>query len=91
MSTLQIDEAIDNCDRFYTVLKSIDAFNEMEVRGVINGVLSPTLEEECVIAIYDRATNNVKSLLEFKYVRHFQAIGMLARALFELTSPGAPS
>jgi len=81
-----MDEAIDNCDRFYTVLKSIDAFNEMEVRGVVHGVLSPTLEEECVIAIYDRAINNAKSLLEFKYVRHFQAIGMLARALFELTA-----
>src|ERR1700721_3617666 len=85
MNAPQMDEAVDNCDRFYTVLKSIDAFNDMEVRGVVHSVLSLTLEEECVIAIYDRANNNVKSLLELKHVRDFQAIGMLARALFELT------
>jgi hypothetical protein len=85
MSNRKMDEAVDQCERSCSVLKSIDSFNDIEVIGVVHGVLTPTLEEECVIAIYDRATNNVKSLLELKQVRHFQAIGMLARALFELT------
>jgi hypothetical protein len=34
--------------------------------------------------IYYRATANVQSLLELKSPLHFQAIGMLARSLFEL-------
>jgi hypothetical protein len=71
-------------DRFFTMLKSLEQFDELEVRNVIGGLLSPSEREKCFIAIYRRTTANVATLLELKQPKHFQAISMLARALFEL-------
>lgn len=84
MSTPEIDEAIREGEIWYAVLRSLAKFDELEVSGVVNGLLSPTLPEECVISIYYRASANVSSLLELKTPKHFQAIGMLARSMFEL-------
>lgn len=84
MSTPEIDEAIRESHIWYAVLKSLAKFDELEVRGVVNGLLSPTLPEECVLSIYYRASANVGSLLELQTPKHFQAIGMLARTIFEL-------
>lgn len=84
MSTPEIDEAIKDTDLWFTVLKSLFQFDEMEMRGVVRGLLSPTLPEECVQSIYYRTTGNVSSLLELNSPKHFQAIGMLARSIFEL-------
>jgi hypothetical protein len=83
MSTPEIDEALKDTDLWFTVLKSLAQFDEMELRGVTSGILSPTLPEECVLSIYLRTAGNVSSLLELKSPKHFQAIGMLARSVFE--------
>jgi hypothetical protein len=84
MSTPEIDEAMKENEFWFAILNSLSKFDEMEVNGVLNGVLSPTLPEECFLSIYYRANANVSSLLELKSPKHFQAIGMLARSLFEL-------
>jgi hypothetical protein len=79
-----IAEAKSNTDRFYTQVKSLHAFDTLEVRGVINSLLSKTQEEECHLATYIRTQGNVESLLLLQHQKHVQAIAMLARALFEL-------
>jgi len=84
MSTPEIDEAIRESEIWYAVLRSLAKFDELEVRGVVSGLLSPTLPEECVMSIYYRASANISSLLELKTPKHFQAIDMLARSMFEL-------
>jgi hypothetical protein len=71
-------------DRFYTMVKSLNEFDKMEVRGVIQTLLSTSRRERCFIGSYYRATANVVTLLEFRQPRHFQAVAMLARTLFEL-------
>lgn len=71
-------------DRFYTMLKSLGEFDRLEVRGVVQTLLSTTARERCFIGTYYRATANVGSLLELKNATHFQSIAMLARGLFEL-------
>jgi hypothetical protein len=85
MTGTEIAEAVKGVEFFYSVLKSVDNFNEAEVKGVVMGLLAPTLSEECLIATFYRASSNVKTLLELRDVKHFQAMGMLARNLFELT------
>lgn len=84
MSTAELDEAIQESAIWYAVLNSLAQFDNLEVKGVVNGLLSPTLPEECVLSIYYRASGNVSSLLELKTPQHFQAIGILARSIFEL-------
>jgi hypothetical protein len=51
---------------------------------VIQTLLSKTDREECFIGTYYRSVADVGTLLELKSPKHFQAIAMLARALFEL-------
>jgi hypothetical protein len=84
MSTPEIAEAIKETEDWFEVLRSLAKFDELEVKGVVNGLLSPTLPEECVVSIYYRVSANVSSLLELHSPKHFQAIGMLARSVFEL-------
>jgi len=72
-------------ERFYTVLKSLNAFDNQEVRSVIAGLLAKTNLEKCYWGIYLRGRANVESLLSLKQVRDFQAIAMLTRSLFELS------
>jgi hypothetical protein len=71
-------------ERFFTVVKSINLFDQKEVRGVVGGLLSKTDRDDCFVGIYYRAKANVESLLSLKYLRDFQASIMLARSLFEL-------
>ena len=71
-------------DRFFTMVKSLDEFDQKEVRGIIGALLSPTEREQCFIANYQRARANISTLLEMKNTKHFQAIAMLTRGLFEL-------
>jgi hypothetical protein len=71
-------------DLFFTVLKSLAKFDQLEVHGVIGGLLSPSDREKCFIATYRRTTANVSTLLGLTEPKHFQAIAMLSRALFEL-------
>src|SRR5205085_12307415 len=56
----------------------------LEVSGVIHTLLAISDREKCFIATYRRGSSNVATLLELKWPKDFQAINMLARALFEL-------
>jgi hypothetical protein len=66
------------------MVKSLSEFDKIEVRGVIQTLLSKTDREQCFIGTYYRSVANVGTLLELKSPKHVQAIAMLARALFEL-------
>ena len=78
-------DPLQTTDRFYTMVKSLSEFDKTEVRGVIQTLLSTSYRERCIIGTYHRVTANISSLLEFKQPRHFQAVAMLARGLFELS------
>ena len=71
-------------ERFFTMVKSIDEFDRVEVRTVIDSLLSPSRREQCFIGTYRRSHANIATLLELKSAQHFQAIVMLTRSLFEL-------
>jgi hypothetical protein len=77
-------DALKTSGQFFAVLKSVAKFDELEVSGVIRSQLLPTEREKCFIAIYLRGSANVVTLMELKHQKHFQAINMLARTLFEL-------
>lgn len=66
------------------MVKSLSEFDKTEVRGVIQTLLSTSQRERCFIGAYYRFIANVASLLEFKQPKHFQAVAMLSRGLFEL-------
>jgi hypothetical protein len=72
-------------ERFFTVLKSLNEFDRMEVQGVVAGQLTRSDREDRVYALYLRARANIQSLLALKQAMDFQAIVMLARNLFELS------
>lgn len=77
---------IEQAGFYAEVLRSTYQFDMAEVRPVVGGLLSPDLLEECRSLLYIRFNNNVGSMLELKHVAHFQALGMLARALYELAA-----
>ena len=79
------DDVLTAPERFFTVVKSLNLFDQQKVRGVIGGLLAKTERDHCFAGIYFRAKANVESLLSLKYVRDFQASVMIARSLFELT------
>jgi hypothetical protein len=74
----------ENAGRFFFSLKSLYQFDNLEVHGVIQNLLSKTEEENCFVGTYLRTRGNIESLLEIDNSKHFQVIAMLARALFEL-------
>jgi len=55
-------------ERFFTVVKSLNLFDQKEVRGVVGGLLSKTDRDDCFVGIYYRAKANVESLLSLKYL-----------------------
>jgi hypothetical protein len=85
-SSKAVADGLENTGLFYAILKSIREFNEMEVKGVLHGQLNTTDRENCFLASYWRAVDNVESLLALTDVKHFQAISMLARAQLELAT-----
>jgi hypothetical protein len=76
--------ATANADRFYTVVKSLNNFDKLEVKGVVETLLSRSEEENCFVGTYFRACGNIETVLGLQHPKHFQAAAMLARALFEL-------
>ena len=85
MSENSVREASANTDRFYTVIKSMHGFDKAEVHGIVMTQLSLTPREECFVGTYYRVLGNVETLLHMDKAKDFQAIAMLARALFELS------
>jgi hypothetical protein len=78
--------ANENAGLLYVVVKSIRAFDNLELAGVLSSVvaLSPTPRENCFLGTYYRTAGIVDSLLRLDNAVHFQASAMLARSLFEL-------
>jgi len=74
----------ENAGRFFFSVKSLFQFDNVEVHGVIQNLLSKTDEDNCFLGTYLRTRGNIESLLEINNSKHFQVIAMLARALFEL-------
>jgi hypothetical protein len=85
MSTLSTPlDPVQMTERCFTVLKSFAKFDELEVSGVVRTLLGTSDREKCFVASYIRSSGNVATLLELKHPKHFQAINMLARTMFEL-------
>ncbi|MGA2921163.1 MAG: DUF5677 domain-containing protein [Candidatus Sulfotelmatobacter sp.] len=84
MSTSVSLDIRQSTERCFTIVKSIHEFDRIEVRSVIDTLLSPSRREQCFIGIYLRSIANIATLLELKRAKHFQAIVMLTRSLFEL-------
>lgn len=70
--------------RFAAALQGLQNLDNGEILPIVKTVLAPTPREECFIAAYYRTVANARSLLELKNAAHFQAVGMLARCMFEL-------
>src|SRR5665213_2408768 len=85
MSDLQqkpeIREAMKSTEQWIAVLNRLSKFDELEIHGVVNGILKPMLPDECIQSIYLRALGNVRTLFELKAPAHFQAVGILARSV----------
>jgi hypothetical protein len=77
-------DMLKDVGRFHTVLKSVHELDNELVLPVIKSLFSPSEREQCFIAAYYRTVANVRTLLTFSDASHFQAIAMLARAMFEL-------
>jgi hypothetical protein len=75
----------DTAQRLFAGLTSVMQFDELEVRGIIHGLLAPSDREKCFILIYWRTAANVMSLSKLNGHQHFQAITMIARSLFEMS------
>jgi hypothetical protein len=84
MSTSASLEASDNAGRFQAMLRSLHEFDKAEVFGVVTTLLSVQDEDSTYLGTYFRARGNVETLLVFDNAKHFQAVAMLARSLFEL-------
>jgi Family of unknown function (DUF5677) len=82
---LELADATKRVEYFYSILKSIHEYSISEIKGVLGTLISPSLEEQCYVALYYRTWCDVESLLALKNIQHFQALGMLARALYELS------
>jgi preprotein translocase subunit SecB len=70
--------------RFHGVLLSLQEFDNTEVRPRIDAGANHTLAEVCVIGTYLRTLSNIRTLVALRDAGNFQAIAMIARALFEL-------
>ncbi len=69
--------------RLHGVLLSILKFDNTEVRPRIDAASAQTPAEQCTIGTYLRTLANVRTLVTLKDASSFQAIAMIARALFE--------
>jgi hypothetical protein len=74
----------ETVERYFTVIKSLNEFDQKEVRGIIQTLLSPSRRDLCFTGSYYRAVGNIESTLSLKSLRAFQAIAMMARSLFEI-------
>lgn len=77
-------KGLEAVGRFHAIVRSVQEFDNGVVLPVVKSLLNPTNREHCFIAGYYRCVANARTLLLFTDPSHFQAIGMLARAMFEL-------
>jgi hypothetical protein len=78
---IHIDTMAERC---YTAVKSVQQFDNLEVRPRIQTLVNRSDRDNVFVGSYWRAAGNVESLVQLNNVKHVQGIAMLARALFEL-------
>jgi hypothetical protein len=71
-------------ERCYTMVKSLNEFDKLEVAGLVRGLLAKTDRDNCFIGNYYRGKAHIETLLSLKSAKDLQAIAMIARGLFEL-------
>lgn len=74
----------EQLESFYAALRNLNDLELRSFRNVIKSVFSPTLRESYLTVNYHRAAFNVEMLLATKDTKQFQAVALLARAVFEL-------
>jgi hypothetical protein len=84
MSTPTPVDPQEAAQRLFAMLNSVSGFEELEIRGVMQGLISPSPHENCFLGIYLRAMTHFESLKKLDSSMHFQAISMVTRSLFEL-------
>jgi hypothetical protein len=77
-------EALSVASRFHGSALSLFKFDNIEVHGVITTLLLKTDEDNCFVGTYYRARANIETMIGITDAKHFQALAMLARAIFEL-------
>jgi hypothetical protein len=68
----------------YQELIDLEAFDKQFVQCVMTSLLQPKRSEECFLISYHGAALNVRSIIALNNGKHFQAVAMLARSVFEL-------
>jgi hypothetical protein len=56
-------------ERCYTMLKSLNEFDKLEVAGVVRGLLTKTDRDNCFIGNYYRGKAHIETLLSLKSAR----------------------
>src|SRR5271170_6888389 len=84
MASIPNIDAGELTNRLFAMLKSVNQFDEIEMRGVMNSLINPDERASCYQLIYHRTVANIASLLVLNNRQHFQAISMITRSLFEL-------
>jgi Family of unknown function (DUF5677) len=85
MPAVTHDEVIGLVGRMHGVLISLQKFDELEIRAVVKGLISPTPRDVCFAGVYYRTAANASTLRLLNNAQHFQSISMAARAMFELS------
>lgn len=70
--------------RFFSSLRSVYRFDELEVRHIMRTLVTLDQRATCFRLLYQRAASNVASLLKLDNPKDFQAHAILSRTLFEL-------
>jgi len=79
-----METAEDTLESFYAALRNLDTLERGDFREIIKSQFNPTLRERYLTVNYHRAAFNVEMMLAIKDTKQFQALSLLARAIFEL-------
>lgn len=74
----------EGLESFYAALRNLDTLERKDFREIIKSQFNPTLRERYLTVNYHRAAFNVEMMLAIKDTKQFQALSLLARAIFEL-------
>jgi hypothetical protein len=74
----------DSLESFCASLRNLDKLEREDFREIIKSQFNPTLRERYLTLNYHRAAFNVEMMLAIKDTKQFQALSLLARAIFEL-------
>jgi hypothetical protein len=79
----KVQKAFDTGNTFFLKLQYLEGFNINFVQEAVGALANLSLDEACFVTLYRRAVLNVRSILRMDNATHFQAVVMVARAIFE--------